>query len=161
MAGVLPFLVAAVAVGLGRLSSTGRLRGAILVLTLSTVSAVMIGPWPGAVAGQPTFYRTDRSPEFLASLRSAVELVPDAAPGSATNRSGAPHAPRRYLYSAPVLGRAEWVVLDMGDPWVPRAWGGGNDPEAIEAFRLRLERSSDWQLVLEEGNVVVYRKAPS
>ena len=51
VAAVIPFLLAAVAVGLGRLTPTGRLRGAILVLTLSVVSSVMVGPWPGAIRG--------------------------------------------------------------------------------------------------------------
>ncbi len=36
VAGILPFFFAAIAVGLGRLSPTGRVRGAILVLTLSS-----------------------------------------------------------------------------------------------------------------------------
>jgi uncharacterized membrane protein len=158
VAAVLPFLVAAVAVGLARLSPTGRMRGAILVLTLSIASAVMVGPWPGAVAGTPDFYRTDRSPEFLAALRRAVALVPDDAPVTATNRLGSHLAARRYLYSAPVLGRAEWAVLDMSDGWVPRSWGGGLDPEAIQALRDRLEQRSDWTLVYEEQGVVVFRK---
>ena len=158
VAGVVPFLYAAVVVGLARLSPTGRLRGATLVLTLSLVSAAMVGPWPGAVAGPPTFYRTNSSPEFLGSLRRAVKLVPQEAPVSATNRLGSHLAARRYLYSAPVLGRAEWVVLDTSDSWVPRAWGGGTDTEAIAAFRVRLDRSSDWRIVFEEGDVIVFRK---
>ena len=158
VAGVLPFLIAAVAVGLARLSPTGRIRGAFLVLTLSVVSSVMVGPWPGAVAGAPTFYRTNVSPEFLGALREAVALVPDDDPVTATNRLGSHLAARRYVYSAPVLGRAEWAVLDTSDAWVPAAWGGGSDPAAIEAFRLRLEQSADWRLVLDEGDVVVFRR---
>ena len=158
VAGVLPFLLAAVAVGLARLRPTGRMRGALLVLTLSAVSAVMVGPWPGAVAGTPTFYRTDSSPEVLASLERAVAHVPPDAPVTTTNRIGAHLAARRYLYSAPVLGRAEWVVLDRSDTWVPRAWGGGPDPDAIEGLWKRLDRDRAWRLVYEAGDVVVFRK---
>ena len=46
------------------------------------------------------------------ALRSAVELVPGGAAVSATNLAGSHLSARRYVYSAPVLGRAEWVVLD-------------------------------------------------
>ncbi|HUG64697.1 MAG TPA: DUF2079 domain-containing protein [Gaiellaceae bacterium] len=158
VAGVLPFLIAAVAVGLSRLSPEGRIRGALLVLTLSVVSAVMVGPWPGAVTGAPTFYRTNASPEFLGALRAAVALIPDDEPVTATNRLGSHLAARRYLYSAPVLGSAKWAALDMSDTWVPAVWGGGSDPEAILAFRLRLAQSPDWHLVLDQGGVVVFQK---
>ncbi len=40
VAGVLPFLFVAVALGLGRLSPVGRVRGAVLVLTLSLVTTI-------------------------------------------------------------------------------------------------------------------------
>jgi hypothetical protein len=46
----------------------------------------------------------------------------------------------------------------MSDGWVPRSWGGGLDPEAIQALRDRLEQRSDWTLVYEEQGVVVFRK---
>src|SRR5262249_38720094 len=106
IAGVVPFLIAAVAVGLARLSLTGRLRGPILVLTLSAVSAVMVGPWPASVVGAPSYYRTHTPPDVL---RRAVALIPPDAPVSATNRIGSHLAARRYLYSAPVLGRSQWA----------------------------------------------------
>ena len=98
VAAVVPFLLAAVALGLARLSPTGRLRGAILVLTLSVVSSVMVGPWPGAIAGTPDFYRTDTSPRFLGALERAVTLVPEDAPVSATNRVASHLSARRYVY---------------------------------------------------------------
>jgi hypothetical protein len=155
VAGVIPFLIAAIAIGLGRLSATGRVRGAVLVLTLSGVSALMVGPWPGALAGTPDFYRTHTPPDVL---RRAVGLVPAGAPVTATNRVGSHLAARRYLYSAPVLGRAEWVVIDTSDDWVPGSWGGGDDPAAMRAFRLRLERSTTWRRVFDDDGVYVYTR---
>jgi uncharacterized membrane protein len=155
VAGVIPFLVAAIALGLRRLSATGRVRGAVLVLTLSAVSALMVGPWPGALAGKPDFYRTHTPPDVL---RRAVGLVPAGAPVTATNRVGSHLAARRYLYSAPVLGRAEWVVLDTSDDWIPGRWGGGDDPTAMRAFRLRLERSATWRRVFADDGVYVYTR---
>jgi uncharacterized membrane protein len=160
VAAVLPFLLAAVALGLARLSATGRLRGAVLVLTLSVVSSVMVGPWPGAIAGTPDFYRTDTSPAFLGALEHAVALVPEGAAVSATNRVASHLSARRYVYDAPVLGRSEWVVLDSSDNWVPGSWGGGDDPVALRAFRDRLERSAQWRRVFADSGVYVYRRAP-
>ena len=158
VAAVLPFLIGAVALGLARLSPTGRLRGAVLVLTLSVVSSVMVGPWPGAIAGTPDFYRTDTSPAFVGALEHAVALVPDDAPVSATNRIASHLSARRYVYDAPVLGRAEWVVIDPSDAWIPGPWGGGEDPAALEAFEDRLQRSTGWQKVLDTEGVLVFRK---
>lgn len=161
VAAVVPFLYAAVVIGLARLSPTGRARGAVLVLTLSVVSAVMVGPWPGAVAGSPDFFRTDDSAERLTSLRRAVQLVPPDAPVVATNRIGSHLAERRFAGTVPVLGPAEWVVMDTSDAWIPGAWGGGQDPAVLERFRSRLERSPSWRLVFERGDVVVFRRVAS
>jgi uncharacterized membrane protein len=158
VAAVLPFLLGAVALGLARLSPTGRIRGAVLVLTLSVVSSVMVGPWPGAIAGTPDFYRRDTSAQFLGALEQAVTLVPEDAPVSATNRIASHLSTRRYVYDAPVLGRSEWVVLDTSDTWVPGRWGGGDDPAAVESFRNRLVQSAAWRKVLDTDGVLVFRK---
>jgi hypothetical protein len=159
VAAIIPFLIAATVIGLARLSPTGRMRGAILTVTLCVVSSVMVGPWPGAIAGAPDFYRTDTSPEFLGALRHAVDLVPEDAPVASTNRLGSHLSGREYVASVPVVGRAEWIVLDMSDPWVPgRRYGGANDPAALAEFRTELRRSSEWKLVFEQGDVVVFRK---
>jgi len=118
----------------------------------------MVGPWPGALAGTPDFYRTPTPPEVL---ERAIRLVPSTAPVSATNRAGSHLAARRYLYSAPVLGRAQWVVIDTSDNWRPEAWGGGVDQPAMKAFRERLERSPGWRRVFAEDGVYVYERAAS
>jgi uncharacterized membrane protein len=159
VAGVIPFLLAAVAVGLARLTTVGRLRGAVLVLTLSLVSSIMVGPWPGAVAGTPTFYRVDNSPEFLGAVRGALSRIPKEAPAASTNRIGSHLAERRYLYSVPVLGRAEWLVVDTNDSWIPNRFGGERDPAALETFVRRIRQDPSWVPVFEEGSVLVFRKA--
>ena len=158
VAAVIPFLLAAVAVGLGRLTPTGRLRGAILVLTLSLVSSVMVGPWPGAFAGTPTFYRTDSSDEFLGVVRDALSRIPEDAPVASTNRIGSHLTDRRYAYSVPVIGRAEWIIVDMSDTWLPGAFGGGHDPEALAAFRERIDADPRWRTVSVNDDVYVYRR---
>lgn len=158
VAAVVPFLIGATTIGLARLSPSGRARGAVLVLTLSAVSAVMVGPWPGALVGTPDFYRTDTSSAFLDSLRQAVALVPPTAPVASTNRIGSHLADRRYAYTVPVLGRADWVVMDPSDTWVPGAFGGARDPAAIRALKTRLERSDEWRVVFDRSGVLVFRR---
>ena len=158
VAGILPFFFAAIAIGLGRLTPIGRVRRAILVLTLSLAATIVVGPWPGALAGAPSFYRLDTPPERIAALRRAVALVPDDAPVSSTNRVGSHLADRRYLYSVPVLGRAEWIVLEASDAWIPKAAGGGANPDALRSFQERIERSPEWRRVYTESGVSVFRK---
>ena len=46
IAGIVPFSLAATALGLGRLSSAGRPPGVVAVLTLCVAFAVVLGPWP-------------------------------------------------------------------------------------------------------------------
>ena len=161
VAGVLPFFFAAVALGLGRLSPVGRVRGAVLVLTLSLVTTIAVGPWPGSLLGAPnwdTLGTLDTTPRHVRALERAVSLVPGSVPLSATNRVGSHLAERRYFYSAPVLGRAEWIVLDSSDTWIPESFGGTADPDALRRFRARIERSPEWQKIFEESGVFVFRK---
>jgi uncharacterized membrane protein len=158
VAGVLPFLFAATAVGLGRLGAPTGGRVAGVVLTLCVAASIMTGPWPGTVVGAPTFFQTDDSPKKLSALRAAVELVPDTVPVSSTNRLGSHLAARRYAYSIPVLGRAEWVVLDPSDTWVPEAAGGRWAPEVVQELEQRIERDPTWEKVFDEMGVLVFRK---
>jgi uncharacterized membrane protein len=159
IAAVVPFLFAATAAGLGRLSTRAGVRVVGVVLTLSIAASIMAGPWPGAVIGPPTFLRTDASSEKFAALRAAVDLVPEAAPVASTNRVGSHLAARRYAYSVPTLGRAEWIVLDLSDTWVPGRAGGRWSPGAIGEFRKRVEQSPEWVRVLDRSGVLVFRKA--
>ena len=59
IAGIVPFLVAATVLGLGRLSEVGRRRGVVLVLTLCVAFAVVLGPWPGTPGRSITSYWAD------------------------------------------------------------------------------------------------------
>jgi len=48
VAAILPFLFAAIGVGLGRLTPLARNRGVLLLLVFSVAASVMLGPWPGS-----------------------------------------------------------------------------------------------------------------
>jgi hypothetical protein len=65
------------------------------------------------------------------------------------------------VYSVPVLGKADWLVLDTWDPRIAKPgstileW----DPPAFERFVQRIARSADWSRVYERDGVFVYRRA--
>jgi len=160
IAGIVPFLFAAICLGLASRPPERRMRLALLVLTVSLASSVMAGPWPGAV-GVPASYRTQPSPEHLSALRAAVALVPDDAPVTATSTVGGRLSARRYIYTVPVLGRAEWVVLDRADAWMPQAVGGYSDAPRLRALEAFLNRSPRWTRVFERDGVLVFRKVDS
>ena len=84
--------------------------------------------------------------------------MPDGAAVSTTNRLGSHLSDRRYVYSAPVLGRAEWVVLDTKDTWIPVTYGGGADLHGIAALRDRLEVDPGWRRVFSSDDVYVFRR---
>ena len=155
VAPIVPFLFAAIAVGLGRFESHGRSRGVAAVLIASVAASIMVGPWSSKSIGTPSWYD---SAQAVAVRDAAVALVPPDAPASATNALGAHMADREFLASVPTVGRAEWVAIDVNDTWRPQKWGGATDPEAIAAFARRLRASSNWEKVYEKGGVLVFRK---
>ena len=159
VAGILPFIFAAIAVGLARLSPQGRGRGAVLVLVTSVAATIAIGPWPRTLLGAAGWGPLPTTPEYVRTLDRAVALVPEDAPVSATNRVGSHLSARRYFYSVPVVRRAEWIVLETTDTWVPKSFSGSSEPEELGAFERRIERSAEWRKIFEEHGVLVFRKA--
>ena len=67
---------------------------------------------------------------------------------------------RRYIYSVPVLRRAEWVLVDRRDPWVvsPDSAVLTRHPDVVSAFVSRLRESPAWHQVSDESGVVVFRR---
>lgn len=158
IAGIVPFLVAASVIGLGRLTEVARRRAVVLVLTLCVVFSVVLGPWPATPGRWITSYWAEVSVERADALRRAVALVPESAPASATNMVGSHLADRRYFYSVPVVGRAEWIVVDTNDTWIPRRFGGEADPEAVASFVTRIRQEPAWVNVFDDDGVLVFRK---
>ncbi len=158
VAGVIPFLFAALAVGLGRFKEAAAIRIAALVLTL-TMAASVVGPWPGALARKPSW--TGGGGAVDVARRAAVRLVPTDASVSATNRLGAHLSTRRYIYSVPFVRDADWIAVDTTDPWLPTTFTGDFDVPRFETFLKTLERSSEWRKVFEQGPVIVYRRIAS
>jgi uncharacterized membrane protein len=160
VAAVVPFLIAATVFGIARLRLPRRALAASAVLVCSAVLTLIVGPWARAVGQTPLGGRETVPPERVAALRDAIGLVPERAPVSASNSVGAHLSARRYVYSLPVLGRAEWVVVDLEDPWVVSRGSPilTNHPDRIRSLVLRLERDPAWRSVFERDGVVVFRK---
>jgi hypothetical protein len=85
-------------------------------------------------------------------LREGIALVPDDVPVSATNKAGSHLSARRYIYRIPVLGRAEWLVLDTGDP---------RDGVRALALKERIRSSPEWRQVWGTDGVFVFEKGPA
>jgi uncharacterized membrane protein len=160
VAAVIPFLIAATIFGIARIGAPRRTIAAAAVLTCSAMLALVVGPWGRAVGQKPLGGRESIAQARVEALRDAIALVPDGAPVSVSNSVGAHLSARQFVYSVPVLGRAEWVVIDRGDPWVVRPDSPilTNHPEIVRALAERLERDAAWRSVFEREGVVVFRK---
>ena len=62
--------------------------------------------------------RGRRRRDRAAALAEAVALVPAGAPVTASNTVGSHLSARRYIYSVPLLRRADVGRVDRADPWV-------------------------------------------
>jgi uncharacterized membrane protein len=161
IAAIVPVLIAASVLGLARLPKEHRLPGALLVLVLCAGLSLAVGQLL-VVPGVKAFgFQSELPSTHVDALRDAVALVPEGAPVSTTNRAGGHLGARRYVYSVPVLGKADWLVLDTWDPRIAKPgstileW----DPPAFEGFVQRIARSADWTKVYERDGVFVYRRA--
>lgn len=163
LAAILPILFAASVFGVARLREERQIPVVITMLTLSIIFSALFGPWSVSPGRTPLWYQTDVSPEHIAVLDRAVELVPDGAPASATNKVGLRLSARRYLATAPTLGEAEWIVLDAQDPGLvhPKLPVIVRDPKGFAALTRRLESSPKWVKVFEEDGVYVFRREGS
>jgi uncharacterized membrane protein len=159
IAAVVPILFAATAVGLARVPAPRRTHAAAAILFLCVVTSVLLGPWPFSPAARDGRFRPVLTAEHVDALRAAVALIPSDAAVSSTNGVGSHLSARRYVYSAPVLGRSKWVVVDASDSWVPKAADGALRPKLLHAFTLRLEQSPRWTKVFQRDGVLVFRRA--
>jgi uncharacterized membrane protein len=162
VAAVLPFLIAATVLGIGRLRPAARGPAAVTVLGLSLAMSVIFGPLAGGRETAPLWYQTELTSEHVQALDRAVAMVPDGSALSASNRVGAHLAERRYVYVLPDIANAEWIVLDTDDRWLPDAKLPAlseRTPEELDALRRRIEGDPQWRRVFSEDGVYVFRGA--
>jgi uncharacterized membrane protein len=160
IAGVVPFLVAASVLGLARVQPARHTLVAGLVLAVSVLTSLMVGPWPGAPGARPVGFHATLPALHVEALEAAVALVPDDVPVSTTNGAGSHLSARRYVYSVPAVGRAEWILLDTWNTYMPGTPSRkeGLHPELLSAFRDRIRSSSEWRQVFEQDGVLVFER---
>jgi hypothetical protein len=152
---VIPFLVAASVIAIAKLKTEHRrCRVAAAIVGICALATLLDGPWPGPP--RPAERRR-------AAALEAISLVPPDAPVSTTNRAGAYLSERRYVYLVPVLGRAEWVVIDRKDAYMGFVPGLGPIREApypkrLARFERRIAADADWRVVYDRNDVAVYRR---
>jgi uncharacterized membrane protein len=161
LAAIIPFLVAATVLGIARLRPRDHVPVALTTLLVTVGMWAIFGPWSGAPAASTFWYQSAMSDRHVAALDRATALVPADAAVSASNRVGGHLSTRRHIYSFPVLGDAEWIVLDTHDLWLSEP--GRPDlverpPGHVRALAERLRRDARWAVVFEEDGVYVFRK---
>ena len=159
VAAIAPFLIAATVLAIARVRPGRRLLAAAAVLVASASLALVVGPWPRAVGATPLGGRASLSKSKIETLRDAVALVPEGAPVTSSNEVGAHLSARRHVYSVPVLGDAQWVVIDVDEPWVTRLDSPilTSHPEVVLAFAERLEQDPAWRNVFDRDGVLVFQ----
>jgi uncharacterized membrane protein len=160
-AAVIPFLVAATVLGIARLPAARHAFAGTLVLAASVTISLAVGAWSFALQENSFWYAAPVAPARIDALRSAVALVPGDAAVTSTNKAGSHLSARRYLYSVPVLGRSNWVVIDTADPFVavPGSPVLERRPDVLRAFRRRIQQSPSWERVFDAAGVLVFRRA--
>ena len=161
VAAVIPFLIAATVLAIARLAPGRRPLAAGGVLACCLTLTVVLGPWARLIGETPLGGREFVPSDRAAALAKAVALVPRDVPVTASNTAGSHVSARRYVYSVPVLRRAEWVVVDRADPWVVTRGSPilTQHPERVEAFVARLAADPGWETVFDRSGVVVLRRA--
>jgi uncharacterized membrane protein len=176
IAGAIPFLIAAAIVGIARIPRRLRTYAAAAVLLLSIVSSIVWFPWPG-VHGEPLqipgqrfesiygWYYGKPPRQHIEALRAAVRMIPDGASVASTNKVGSHLSARRRYFSVPHVQDADWVVIDLDDPWIPmpeegqprRMWGSFN-PRVLNSLSRQLKLSREWRTVLVAHDVYVFQR---
>jgi uncharacterized membrane protein len=160
IAAVFPFLMAATMYGIAKLGAPRRHRAVVLVLLVSSVLAVGVGPWSRFIGVTPLGGREPLAASRVDALRDAIALVPDDAAVASSSVAGGHLSARRFIFTIPVLRSAQWVVVDRADPFVtsPDSPILVQGPAVVDSFVRRLEQAPRWEKVFERDSVLVFRR---
>jgi len=160
VAGEAPFVIAAMVLGLRRIggllarrSARSRRAGpirlhrllALLVVAVALLATLTVGPLSGARPGWGRALTT----QHRAVIAKALTKVPADASVSADQALGAQLSARERITTFPLIGGADYVVLDSQGrygPWRARAL-------------KRLRANPDYELVFEREGVLVFKLA--
>ena len=152
-AGIVPFVIAASIFGVARFRrQAGRLS--LWVLTAVACTAiyspilVLIKDVPGLASS------------VTPAQARALDLIPDAAPVSASNLLGGYLSERRHISTFPYVARARWIIADANDD----SYGTKAQARASGIyldFRRTLrkyESDKTWRMVFSSHGIVVLQK---
>ena len=158
VAGEIPILFAAAAIGLGRLGRLGRRAGtaAAAAVLATLVANYALGPiplWrfvPGGATLQAKSAHLSRHDRIAAR---ELGLIPPHAVVSATNSLGAHLSARRRIFSFPYVRGAQWVIVDERRPSIGDHYDRKEGLTRIKRFsrdkRFRLVSAADGVLVFK------------
>jgi uncharacterized membrane protein len=171
---LIPFIYMGTVLALVRTTSGRRLRFEPRHVAFASGLIAALIAAAGAVGVLHPFDKRVPSASYLAAERHAVALVPTSAAVSTTNHLGVHLSARSRVYVFPVLGKADWVVVESRDAWLPALpWlrsregldVGAHDlywqPRLMRRTVRTLERSPDWDTVFESQGIAVFRRTGS
>jgi uncharacterized membrane protein len=141
--GIVPFVVAASILGLARLRA--RAVPISLWVLVATALVAVLSP----INQLPADVRALGS-SIVSARTQAVRLVPGGVPVSASDALGGYLSERRYIYTFPTIGRAQWIVVDVNDI---------RQQTHLKRNVRRYESDPVWGIVYSShGVVVLHRK---
>jgi len=164
---ITPFLFAAMIAGIARArwlpGVAGRVarRPAVFIVGLlaaGVISGFLLGPLPfgnvipgGSTRASDQFTVTPHDQ----ALAHVISMIPAGVPVSATNPAGGRLSDRLHVYTWPVIGDAQWVLVDTAKPWLidGRVKPWVNTPY-VEAF----ERTGQFELVYHGHGIDLFRR---
>jgi uncharacterized membrane protein len=155
VAGEIPILFGAAAIGLGRLGrwAGAAATGAVLATLIANYALGPIPLWrfvPGGATLQANSVHVSRHDRIAARQ---LHLIPAGAVVSATNSLGAHLSDRRRIFSFPYVRGAEWVIVDERRPSI----GDHYDKKGGLAKIRQLRRDGHFRLVSAADGVFVFR----
>ncbi len=164
-----PFLVAAAMLGLAGLRRRPqpswlvrmlRPAGAVAVvlIAVAALGTVTTGPMPffGPLsrATQSRLAQYAPMPQHAQALADAAALVPDEAVVSVGTNAGGHLSARRRVLVFPVIGDADWVLVDRTRPNLSDRL----DPLGFSRELARLEADGGFALVYDRDGVMLFRR---
>jgi len=156
VAGEIPILFAAAAMGAGRL---GRWAGtaATVVVLAALVGNYRLGPlpiWRFVPGGQTLQAKSAQVTRHDRIAARELKLIPATARVTATNALGAHLSEREWIFSFPYLRGADWVIVDEQKP----SLGDHNDKRGGLNQIQRLRHNPQFRLVAADDGVLVFRR---
>jgi uncharacterized membrane protein len=164
---ITPFLIAAMIGGIawarrryGRAGRVARRPWAVVVglLAAGVISEFLLSPLPvghaipgGSTRASDQYTVTPHD----SALTRVIAMIPAGVPVSATNPAAGRLSARLHVYTWPVIGDAQWVLVDIIRPWLidERVKPWVNTPY-VEA----LERTGQFELVFHGYGVDLFRR---